>query len=58
MGKKLGLSPGWSYDVIKQVGTYCEIFEAYVGDETPLKVARGLNALWTDGGLQYAMPLR
>jgi general L-amino acid transport system substrate-binding protein len=58
MGKNLGLSPDWSYNVIKQVGNYSEIFEANIGEETPLKVARGLNALWTDGGLQYAMPLR
>jgi general L-amino acid transport system substrate-binding protein len=58
MGKNLGLSPDWSYNVVKQVGNYSEIFEANIGEETPLKVARGLNALWTDGGLQYAMPLR
>jgi general L-amino acid transport system substrate-binding protein len=58
MGKNLGLSPDWSYNVIKQVGNYSDIFEANVGEETPLKVARGLNALWTNGGLQSAMPLR
>jgi general L-amino acid transport system substrate-binding protein len=58
MGKNLGLAPEWSYNVIKQVGNYSEIFEANVGQGTPLKIARGLNALWTEGGLQYAMPLR
>jgi general L-amino acid transport system substrate-binding protein len=58
MGKNLGLSPDWSYNVIKQVGNYAEIFEANVGQGTPLKIERGLNALWSEGGLQYAMPLR
>jgi general L-amino acid transport system substrate-binding protein len=58
MGKNLGLSPDWSYNIIKQVGNYGEIFEANVGQGTPLKIERGLNALWTNGGLQYAMPLR
>jgi general L-amino acid transport system substrate-binding protein len=58
MGKNLGLSPDWSYNVIEQVGNYAEIFEANVGQGTPLKIERGLNALWSEGGLQYAMPLR
>lgn len=58
MGANLGLAPEWSYNVIKQIGNYGEIFEANVGQGTPLKIERGLNALWTNGGLQYAMPLR
>jgi len=58
MGKNLGLEPEWSYNVIKQIGNYGEIFEANIGQGTPLKIDRGLNALWKDGGLQYAMPLR
>ncbi len=58
MGKNLGLAPDWSYNIIKQIGNYGEIFEANIGQGTPLKIDRGLNALWTNGGLQYAMPLR
>jgi general L-amino acid transport system substrate-binding protein len=58
MGANLGLSPDWAYNVIKQVGNYGEIFEANLGQETPLKIERGLNAQWKDGGLQYAMPVR
>jgi general L-amino acid transport system substrate-binding protein len=58
MGQGLGLQPEWAYNVIKQVGNYGEIFEANLGQETPLRIERGLNALWTEGGLQYAMPVR
>ena len=58
MGESLGLPAEWAYNIIKQVGNYGEIFEKNVGQETPLKIERGLNALWTDGGLQYAMPVR
>jgi general L-amino acid transport system substrate-binding protein len=58
MGESLGLPTDWGYNIIKQVGNYGEIFEANVGQGTPLKIERGLNALWTDGGLQYAMPVR
>lgn len=58
MGKNLGLDEAWLYNAIKQVGNYGEIFERNVGAKTPLKLERGLNALWTDGGLQYAMPFR
>lgn len=58
MGKNLGLSPDWAYNIIKQVGNYGESFERNIGPKTPLGLARGLNALWKDGGLQYAMPIR
>jgi general L-amino acid transport system substrate-binding protein len=58
MGQNLGLSADWGYQVIKQVGNYGEMFERNVGMGTPLKIERGLNALWTNGGLQYAMPVR
>jgi general L-amino acid transport system substrate-binding protein len=57
-GKGMGLGPDWAYNIIKQVGNYGEIFEANVGTNTPLKIARGKNALWKDGGLQYAPPIR
>lgn len=58
MGKLLGLDPEWAYRVIKQVGNYGEIYDRSVGPKTPLKLERGLNALWTDGGLMYGMPVR
>ena len=58
MGEGLGLSDDWAYNIVKQVGNYGEIFERNVGQKTPLGLARGLNALWTQGGLQYAPPVR
>ncbi len=57
-GEGLGLSNDWAYNIIKLVGNYGEVFEQTVGRESPLKIERGLNALWTDGGLQYAPPIR
>ncbi len=57
-GKALGLSPDWAYNIVKQVGNYGEIFEANVGQGSPLKIERGINALWTDGGIHYAPPIR
>jgi len=58
MGKALGLDERWAYNIIKQLGNYGEIFERNVGVNTPLKLERGLNALWTEGGLMYAAPFR
>ena len=58
MGKALGLDEAWAYNVIKQVGNYGEIFERNVGVNTALGLERGLNDLWTRGGLMYAHPLR
>jgi general L-amino acid transport system substrate-binding protein len=58
MGQGLGLPADFGYQVIKQVGNYGEIFERNIGMGSPLKIERGLNALWTDGGLQYPMPVR
>jgi general L-amino acid transport system substrate-binding protein len=57
-GEAVGLENDWAYQVIKNVGNYGEIFEANVGESTPLGISRGLNALWTNGGLQYAPPVR
>ena len=57
-GKALGLRESWAYDIIKQVGNYGESFERNVGEKTPLKLPRGMNALWTQGGLMYAPPLK
>ncbi len=57
-GEALGLSNDWAYRLLKAVGNYGEAFERNVGQGSPLKIARGLNALWTKGGLQYAPPVR
>ncbi|SHJ43657.1 general L-amino acid transport system substrate-binding protein [Malonomonas rubra DSM 5091] len=57
-GKALGLDEKWAYNVIKQVGNYGEVFERNVGVNTKLGLERGLNALWTDGGLMYAPPFK
>jgi general L-amino acid transport system substrate-binding protein len=57
-GKSLGLDEKWAYNVIKQVGNYGEIFERNVGPNTTLGLERGLNALWTDGGLMYSPPFK
>jgi general L-amino acid transport system substrate-binding protein len=58
MGKALGLDEKWAYNIIKQVGNYGEIFDRNVGPKTPLRLERGLNDLWTRGGLMYAAPFR
>lgn len=57
-GQAIGLDEKWAYNIIEKVGNYSEIFEANVGLNSPLKLARGLNALWNKGGLMYAPPLR
>jgi general L-amino acid transport system substrate-binding protein len=57
-GQGLKLSDDWAYNIIKEVGNYGEIFERNVGKDTPLGIARGLNALWSNGGIQYAPPIR
>jgi general L-amino acid transport system substrate-binding protein len=57
-GESLGLGNDWAVNVIKGVGNYGEVFEKNVGQGSPLKIARGLNALWSKGGLQYAPPIR
>jgi general L-amino acid transport system substrate-binding protein len=58
MGQNLGLPAEWGSNILKMVGNYGEIFEKNLGQDTPLKIDRGLNRLWTEGGLQYAMPVR
>jgi general L-amino acid transport system substrate-binding protein len=57
-GKALGLDEKYAYNIIKQVGNYEEVFERNVGKDTPLKLERGLNALWTNGGLMYSPPFK
>ncbi len=58
VGKDLGLRPDWALSIVKQVGSYGEVFERNLGEATPLKIARGMNALWNKGGLHYPMPVR
>jgi general L-amino acid transport system substrate-binding protein len=58
MGKALGVDEAWVVNIIKQVGNYGESFERNVGSGSPLKIERGLNRLWSQGGLQYAPPIR
>jgi len=57
-GEQLGLSKDWAVRIVKQVGNYGESFERNVGLGSPLKIERGLNKLWTKGGIQYAPPIR
>lgn len=57
-GIKLGLSESWASDVIRTVGNYGEIFDRNIGARSPLKLERGINALWTQGGILYAPPMR
>jgi len=57
-GESLGLTNDWAVNAIKAVGNYGEMFERNVGPNTPLGISRGQNALWKDGGLQYAPPIR
>jgi len=57
-GEQLGLTKDWVYRIVKLVGNYGEVFERNVGQGSPLKITRGLNALWTKGGLHYGPPIR
>ena len=54
----LGVPDDWAYKIVKQVGNYAEVFDRNVGAGSPLKIARGQNAQWNKGGLQYAPPMR
>jgi general L-amino acid transport system substrate-binding protein len=57
-GEQLGLTKDWAVRIIKAVGNYGEAFERNVGKGSPLKINRGLNKLWNQGGIQYAPPIR
>ena len=50
--------PGWTYNIIKAVGNYGEIYDRHLGSGSRAKLARGMNRLWKDGGLMYAPPIR
>ena len=54
----MGLTKDWAYQIIKLVGNYAETYDRNVGPSTPIGLERGLNALWRDGGIQYAPPIR
>ena len=58
MGKALGVDEAWVVNIVKQVGNYGESFDRNVGMGSTLKIERGLNKLWTQGGLQYSPPIR
>lgn len=57
-GQALGLDEKFAYNIVKLVGNYGEVFDRNVGKNTSLKIERGLNALWTDGGLMYSPPFK
>jgi general L-amino acid transport system substrate-binding protein len=57
-GEQLGLTRDWAARAIRAVGNYGEMYERNVGTQSPLSIPRGLNALWTQGGIQYAPPVR
>ena len=57
-GSFIGLSKDWAYQIVKLVGNYGELYEAHLGESTPIGIPRGVNNLWTQGGIQYAPPIR
>jgi general L-amino acid transport system substrate-binding protein len=57
-GPKIGLDKDWGYNIVKAVGNYGEIYDRNIGPKTPIGLDRGVNALWTKGGIQYAPPVR
>jgi general L-amino acid transport system substrate-binding protein len=58
LGLKLGLTNDWAYNIVKQVGNYAEVYDRNLGPDTPTFIPRGLNSLYTDGGVLYAPPFR
>jgi len=58
MGKALGVDERWAYNIVKQVGNYGEVYDRNLGPNTVLKIPRGINAPWRDGGMLYAPPIR
>ncbi|MFO7909826.1 MAG: amino acid ABC transporter substrate-binding protein [Halomonas sp.] len=57
-GEGMGLEADWAYNIISQVGNYAQSYDRNVGMDSPLQIERGVNALWIDGGVQYAPPIR
>jgi general L-amino acid transport system substrate-binding protein len=58
LGNALKLDPAWAYNAIRAIGNFGELFERNIGPNTPIGLDRGLNRLWTDGGLMYSWPMR
>ncbi len=58
LGEQLGLTKDWALRIVKHVGNYGEMYDRNVGSGSKLNIARGLNKLWSDGGIQYAPPVR
>jgi len=58
LGGMIGLDKAWAWRAIKMVGNYGEVFETFIGKDTPIGLERGINAQWTDGGILYAPPFR
>ncbi len=58
LGKNLGLDTDWCYNIVTQVGNYGESYDRHIGPDTAVKLERGVNALWKEGGLIYAPPIR
>ncbi|MDR9439523.1 MAG: amino acid ABC transporter substrate-binding protein [Halomonas sp.] len=57
-GEQLGLENDWAYQLIGHVGNYGEVFASTVGEDSPMQISRGVNALWNEGGILYAPPVR
>lgn len=57
-GTPIGLTVNWAYRIVKHVGNYGEIYERHIGENTAINIPRGINNLWTEGGIQYAPPIR
>ena len=57
-GEQIGLTKDWAARAIRRVGNYGEVFERNVGTKTPLGIPRGINQLWSAGGIMYAPPIR
>src|SRR4051794_4682138 len=58
LGNGLKLDPAWAMNAIRAIGNYGELFERHLGPKTAIGLERGLNRLWTDGGLMYSWPMR
>jgi general L-amino acid transport system substrate-binding protein len=58
LGEAIGLAPDWAYRIVKLVCNYGEVFDRNLGEGSPLKIRRGMNSLWSKGGLLYAPPIR
>ena len=58
LGEQLGLTKDWTVRIVRLVGNYGEVYDRNVGNKSKLQIARGVNALWTHGGILYAPPVR